>query len=111
MGFAAGLGAACRGPAELDDCDPAALDRGGGAIGEVGLAFGGGGCADGYGCGGALYPGGGPGGGLGPNLLTLGAGTVGSGIVTHSGTCALGGSGGQTPSPNFNTFFHPLSAT
>ena len=44
MGFAAGLGAACGGgPAELDDCDPAALDRGGGALGEVGLAFGGGG--------------------------------------------------------------------
>ena len=47
--FAAGLGAACGGgPAELDDCDcdPAALDRCGGAVGEVGLAFGGG-CADG----------------------------------------------------------------
>ena len=42
IGFAAGLGAACGGgPAELDDCDPAALDRGG-AVGEVGLAFGGG---------------------------------------------------------------------
>ena len=41
--FAAGLGAACGGgPAELDDCAPAALDRGGGAVGEVGLAFGGG---------------------------------------------------------------------
>ena len=113
IGFAAGLGAACGGgggPAELDDCDPVALGRDG-AVGEVGLAFGGGGCADGYGCGGALYPGGGPGGGLGPNLLTLGAGTVGSGIVTHPGICVLGGSGGQTPSPNLNTFFHPLAAT
>ena len=49
IGFGAGLGAACGGgPAELDDCDPDALDRvGGGAVGEVGLAFGGGGCADG----------------------------------------------------------------
>ena len=46
--FAAGLGAACGGgPAELDDCDPAALDCCGGAVGEVGRAFGGG-CADGY---------------------------------------------------------------
>ena len=34
------------GPAELDDCEPAAPDRCGGAVGEVGLAFGGG-CADG----------------------------------------------------------------
>ena len=41
--FAAGLGAACGGgPAELDNCAPAALDRGG-AVGDVGLAFGGGG--------------------------------------------------------------------
>ena len=40
--FAAGLGAACGGgPAELDNCAPAALDRGG-AVGEVSLAFDGG---------------------------------------------------------------------
>jgi hypothetical protein len=58
-----------------------------------------------------LYPGGGPGGGLGPNLLTLGIGTVGSDIVTHSGTCPFGGSGSQMLSPNLNTFFHPLAAT
>ena len=45
------------------------------------------------------------------NLVTLGAGTVGSGIVTHSGIHDLGGSGGQTPSPNLKTFFHPLAAT
>ena len=50
MGFAAGLGAACGGggggPAEPDDCDPDALGLDG-ADGDVGLAFGGGGCADG----------------------------------------------------------------
>ena len=106
--FAAGLGSACGGaPAELDDCDPVAVDCGGGAV-DVGLAFGGG---EGYGCGGALYSGGGPGGCFGTNLPTLGPGVVGSEIVTQPGTCPLGGSGGHTPSLNFNTFFHPLAAT
>ena len=41
---------------------------------------------------------------FGVNLVTLGAGTVGSGIVTHSGIHDLGGSGGQTPSPNLKDF-------
>ena len=78
--FAAGLGSARGGGLfQLDDCDPAAVAFGGGAEG-AGLAFGGG---EGYGCGGALYPGGGPGGGLGPNLFTRGWGIVGSGIVTQ----------------------------
>ena len=73
IGFAAGLGSACGGGlSELEDCDSAAVAFGGGAEG-AGLAFGGG---EGYGCGGALYPG----------LLTLGRGNVGSGTVTQPGT-------------------------
>ena len=50
IGFAVGLGAACGGggggPAEPDAWDPDALGPDG-ADGDVGLAFGGGGCADG----------------------------------------------------------------
>ena len=100
IGFAAGLGSACGGGlSELEDCDSAAVAFGGGAEG-AGLAFGGG---EGYGCGGALYPG----------LLTLGRGNVGSGTGNRYPTrhLTMGGSGGHWPSPNFNTFFQLPAAT